>query len=900
MAEWIHEIGLRMKALMRRRRIEREMDDEIAFHRAMLREKFKREGIQVPDLDTSIRHAFGDASRWHERLVELWQFRRLENLRRDLSFGARVLRKSPGFTMVALLTLTLGIGANAAVFSLVNALLLRPLPVPDAERLAILHLEPDDHGNAYAFCSPILRNLEKRTDIFQNIFAFTAHPFQVRNGNKNESFDGALVSGQFFQALGIAPQLGRYLTPADDQTGGGPSGIGVVISDQFWQTWFNRAPDVIGRKLMLDNVPFTVVGVMPKSFIGADPTNRPNLYAAMATEPLVNAPFNYTAGGVHTWWFRIAVRMKDGMSLSQANAALRTLSPALMKEVIDDPKFSFNNHPVSAMYLDATPGSKGYSMLRGLFRSPLIVVLVLCGGVMLLACLNLASLLMARAAAREREISTRMAVGATRRRVVQQLLVESMLLACLGTAAGFAVAPFVSHALASLVGNQYRRVTLDTSIDIRVITFAALSAFLCTLIIGLVPALQASTGNLHEQVRQGSSNAQSGHRHRLLGRILMASEVALTLILVVGAGLLGISLLRMYQTGLGFDPHGVVLASMEMGKQPIKGNALLEWYRNFAGEVAQIHGVKGVSFAGVTPLSGSLWTEDYQVPGGQKQVMSVSDIAPDYFAAMRIPLRSGRDFRWDDNGSTGSKIILNEAAAKKLFQNANPIGREVKNPDPKSGKSYEVIAVVGNTVYGDVRETSPPLVYLPITQESSEKPSYTIVLRIDGKPGPVADALRNITARLAPEIPAPILITLDEQINEAIAAERLMAMLAVFFAVCALLVTGIGLYGTLAYATARRTSEIGIRMALGAQRGQVAMLVFRENAMVALIGSLTGLGVALLASRALAALLYNTSTHDVTVMLVSVAALSVIACVASLLPALHAARIEPMSAIRCE
>jgi ABC-type antimicrobial peptide transport system permease subunit len=267
---------------------------------------------------------------------------------------------------------------------------------------------------------------------------------------------------------------------------------------------------------------------------------------------------------------------------------------------------------------------------------------------------------------------------------------------------------------------------------------------------------------------------------------------------------------------------------------------------------------------------------------------------------MRIPLLNGRDFRWSDNRSSGMKVILNEAAAKKLFPNINPIGRQIKEFNSKEAKQYEVVGIVGNTKYSDLRQETPPMAYLSITQDDNDKASYSVVLQIDSKPGPIGDALRNIATRLAPDIPAPVIYTLDRQIDQAIAAERMMAMLAVFFAVCALLVTGIGLYGTLAYSTARRTSEIGIRMALGAQRKQVALLVFRENAMVAVIGSLAGLGVALLASHTLTTQLYNTSTHDVSVMLLSVVALGLIACIASLLPALHAARIEPMAAIRCE
>ena len=794
-------------------------------------------------------------------------------------------------------TLALGIGANAAVFSLINGLLLRPLPVPHAEQLAILRLQPGAYG--YTFSTPIFRILERHNDLFQNVFAFTEHTFQVRNGNKNEAFEGGLVSGQFFDGLSVQPELGRCLNAADDQPGGSPAGLAVVISDQFWKKWFNRAPDAIGRKLMLDNVPFVVVGVMPKSFIGADTVFRPQIYTALATEPLVDAPFNNTAGGYHTWWFQVAARRKAGMSLEQTNAALRAVSGPLMKEAIPEPGFRFNNASRDQLYLAAEPGSTGYSYLRIQFRYPLLVVSVLCGLVLLLACLNLASLLMARVAAREREIATRLAIGATRRRVIQQQLVESMLLAMAGTIIGFAVAPLVSHMLALLMTNSYIRQPLDTSMDMRVLLFAAGMAILCTLVVGLVPALQASSGSLQDHARQGNHNLHTAHRQHLIGRILLAGEVAISLIVVAGAGLLGTSLVRIYRTGLGFDAHGVVLSELSVDKLSVKGQALLQLYREFADQVAHTPGVASVSYANVIPLSGGMSSGNWSINGKTKE-LSLSGIAPDYFRTMRIPVLAGRDFAWSDTLSAPRRVILNEAAAKLFFPNTNAVGQQIFRGEGKDATAFEVIAVVGNTTYLDMRDPAPPMAYQTLTQDKLETPYYTAVLRMKGKPGAIADALHNIATRLAPEIPAPEIYTMDQRIKDAISSERMITMLAVFFGVCALMVTGIGLYGTLAYSTARRTSEIGIRMALGAQRGQVALLVFRENAMVAVIGTLIGLGVALLAARALTTLLYNTSSHDVPVMLLSVGALGVIACLASLLPALRASRIEPMEAIRCE
>jgi len=895
MPEWLHEIELRAKALFNKRRLQRDLADELAFHQAMLREKFEREDRDLENVPASVHQSFGDAHRWHERLTELWQFRWLENLLRDLSFAARILHKSPGFTSVALLTLILGIGTNAAVFSLVNGLLLRPLPVPHAEELLILRQLPSGFG--YSFCIPVFRLLEKRTDVFQDVFAFTNHEFQVRNGNRNESHGGALVSGQFFAGLGVPPQLGRYLNATDDQPGGATSGLAAVISDQFWKTWFNHAPDVVGSKLILDNVAFTVVGVMPRSFIGAEITSRPQIYAALAIEPLVDAPFNNTASGYHSWWFRVAARRKPGMSVAQTNAALRAISGPLVQEAIPDSQFRIDYKTQEQLYLSAESGSTGYSFLRKDFRYPLLVVFVLCGAVLLLACLNLASLLLARAAAREREIATRLAIGATRRRVIQQLLVESVLLSFTGTLAGFAVAPLTARFLSFFITNNYS--DLDTSVDIRVLLFAAGIGVLCTLVIGLVPALHASFGSVQTQMRQGAQNLRRARSQRLLGNLMLTAEVALTLIVVIGAGLLGTSLMRVYRTGLGFDGHGLLLVDLDITKQSWKAPAVLQFYCEFADEAARIPGVGNVTYAMPTPFSGSTSWDDWY-SNSKKQTLYASSIAPDYFQTMRIPLLTGRDFAWADTYVTPLKVVLNQAAAQYFFPIADPVGQQIRDSDGKNAKTYEVIGVVGNTKYADLREAVRPMVYKPLTQDDLKTPVYTFVLRISGKPGPAIDAIRNLTVRLAPGAPEPNFLTMDRQINEAISSMRMIVMLAVFFAICALLVTAIGLYGTLAYSTSRRTSEIGIRMALGAQRKQVVWLVFRENAIVAVIGSLAGMGVALLASRALTTLLYNTSSHDLPVMLLSVAALGAIACIASLLPALHAAHIEPIEAIRYE
>ena len=522
----------------------------------------------------------------------------------------------------------------------------------------------------------------------------------------------------------------------------------------------------------------------------------------------------------------------------------------------------------------------------------------MCGGILLLACLNLASLLMARGVARQRELATRLAMGATRRRVIQQLLTESQTLAVLGTAVGLAAAPFVSHSLAALAENGWTEMRLDTSLDLSVFVFAALITLMSSILIGLVPALQATAGNLNDHIKEGQQARPAFERRKILSRALMAMEVAVALTLVIGAGLLATSLLRLFSSGTGFDPKGLVNIAFRMDKQQLESDALMRLYQQLGEGLSHQPGVKSVSFEFIVPLSHRGWNGNYFTPAGGTHLIYMNAVGPNYFGTMRIPLYLGREFSWKDSKASGLKIILNQSAAKEFFPGQIALGQQIIYPRQKL--SYEVVGVAADAKYRDMQSPAPAAAYVPIQQDEQPKPSLTAVVRVDGPQGPLAAAARALAARLAPSIPAPIMTTMDDVLNKSVAAERMMALLAVFFAGCALLVTGIGLYGTLAYATARRTSEIGIRMALGARRAGVVAMVLRENVLAAAVGIGVGLIAAVLASRALASFLYETSPGDPSVLVLSVAALAFIASAASIFPALRAARVDPMRALRNE
>jgi predicted permease len=896
----LHAFLKRLWALFHKRRMDREMAEELGFHQELLREKLSRQGVPQPEVDLAARRAFGVAGRWQESLRELWQFRTLESFLRDLGFSARLLAKSPGFTAVAILTLVVGVGANTAVFSLINGLLLRPLPVPHAEQLVVLRMDENGAEPNYAFCTPFFRGLEGRHDLFAGVFAYNGDTFQVQGHSGNENIPGMLVSGQFFQALETPPLMGRYLTPQDDQPGGSPSGLAVVISEDFWNNWFNRAADVVGRKMVIANTPFTVVGVMPKRFIGADPTQRPMIFAPLSADSITDAPRDHISAGIHAWWITVVARLQPGVSLDQTNADLLTVSSPIVHETAGDASYIADAEKAHFHFV-AEPGSRGYAYVRSLFRKPLVAMFAMCGGILLLGCLNLASLLMARGAARERELATRLALGATRRRLIQQLLTDSLLIAFVGTVCGTVAASIVSRSLAVLIvrSNSFiQSGQIDTSVDLRVFGFATIIAIVSTVLIGLIPALQATSGNLGDHLKDGQQARQAHKLRKVLAPALLASEVAVAMTLVVGAGLLATSLVRLFKSGIGFDPNGLFNIAFRMDKQPLEGDALMRVYQQLGEELSHQPGVKSVSFQFIVPLSHRHWTGLYSAPGGSPLSLNLNSVAPKYFETMRIPLYVGREFRWNDTSTSGLKMILNRSAARLLFPDRDALGQLVMNA--RDNSRYAVVAVVGDTKYQDLRESAPADAYVPIMQDPQAKPSLSAAVRMDGGQGLPAGAVRELASRLAPTIPAPVVTTMNDVVSGSITAEGMMALLSVFFAACALLVTGIGLYGTLAYSTTRRTSEIGIRMALGAQRAGVMALIFRENAVIAAVGSVAGLITALLASRILASFLYDTSPRDPWVLVISVAALAAIASAATLLPALRAARIEPMTAIRYE
>lgn len=890
----------RIAAIFRRGSLDASLDEEFRMHVDLATEEHMRRGVPGPEARRLALCEFGGVTQVREAYRSQRGLPLVEQIRRDVRYGILQLWKSPGFTITAILTLALGVGANTTVFSMINGLLLRPLPVPESDRLVVLGANIGGPQPDYSLSEPLFRGLQHQHGALGSVFAFDDEPFQIKSGSSTEVISGQYVSGTFFDALQVAPLLGRTLNPQDDRKGGDPAGFAIVISEALWTNRFNRDPDILGRRMVINTVDFTIVGVMPRSFIGADPLQRPNLFVPLADEEVLAGERSMIKFGKGAWWLNVMGRLAPGATVQQASSQVAAATSAILHESVSDAGWIKRMQERHIGFF-AEPGSTGFTYIRLDFRKPLMAVFAMCGGILLLACLNLASLLMARGAARQREFATRMALGASRRRLIQQLLVEGLLLGIAGTIAGLAIAPVVSRLLVSVLLSGRQGTYLDTSLDLHVFAFAAVAAILATLLFALLPAIKATSRNLIDRIKDGQHATLTHERRAILPRILLAVEVGVALILIVGAGLIATSLVRIYKQGEGFDPRGLQNVDFSMEKAGLKGDAVLSFYREMGERLSHLPGTTSVSFERMTPLTGRQWDEDFPDIRGTSHDTFINSVAPQYFSTMRIPLVAGRDFSWNDTPASGMKVILNQTAARQLFPGTSPLGRTIRMDEGKKVNVYEVVGIVGDAKYSDIRSAPPATAYFAVSQfDMDQSPSFSAVVRTSTPARPLASAVRAIAAQMAPQIPTPQVTSMEKIIDDALSAERMMTLLAVFFAVCALVVTAIGLYGTLAYATARRTTEIGIRMALGAKRSQVAAMVFRQNLWVVMGGTVIGVAAALIASRALASFLFSTSAHDPWVIAASICALGFTACAASLVPAVRAAGIEPMSAIRSE
>lgn len=832
-----------------------------------------------------------------------------ESIFQDIRYGIRQLKQSPGFTAVAVLSLALGIGANTAIFQLVDAIRLRMLPVANPGELVYIDFERGSTRSGWfstrsaRLTSAIWDEIRKRQEAFSGVFAWSATRFNLVNGGESRYAEGLFVSGGFFSHLGVGAVIGRTLTEEEDTDA--CNAAGAVLSHAFWQREFGGDAGILNRTVSLDGTTFPVIGVTPPSFFGVEVGRRFDVAVPLCADRLIAEDKKGRAVGPTAWWLSMMGRLKPGWTAQRATSHLHALSPAIMKATLpasytpDTAKRFLENK------IGATEAGTGISGLRRAYERPLWLLMAITGLVLLIACANLANLLLARASVREREIAVRLAIGASRSRLIRLLLVEGLLLAAAGAALGAVVAQTLSRGLVAFISTPNSPLFVGLGIDWTVLGFTAALAILTCLLFALTPAFRATHLSPAAAIRSGGRSVTSGRERFSLRRILVATQVALSLVLLVGALLFVRSLRNVLTTESGFRSEGILTLGVDYARSQYSKERRPAVNRDLQERLAAIPGVTSVAQVNFTPVSGSGWNNDVGPDGsaaaGSGKLAFFNRVGPGYFRTMGTRIVAGREF--DDNDRLGGAqvAIVNEMFAQKFFGGANPVGRtfrleaEAGKPEPL----FQIVGLVKNTKYYELREEFLPIGFFPVAQNENPGPGASFVIRVSGSP---TDLMNNVKAAVAAVNPTIGLQfrSFSEQLQESLLRDRLMATLSGAFGLLAGLLATMGLYGVMAYMVARRRSEIGVRIALGADRAGVIRLVLREAVLLLGIGLTAGVLIAIWAGRAATTLLYGLQPWDPVTIASAVALLTAVAMAAGFIPARRAAALEPMTALREE
>jgi putative ABC transport system permease protein len=828
----------------------------------------------------------------------------LDSLRRDLTFAFRLMRQTPMVSLVAMLSLALGIGANVAIFSLVNALMLKTLPIHDPERLAIISQPPSEPGRqpGTSFTNPQWEYIRDHQDFFGGVAAQGGTRFNLNAGGEARPVAGIFVSGRFFDVLGVTPVAGRTFTPEDDQRKGGPNGPVAVISYGFWQREYGGDRAAIGRVIYLDGHAFTIVGVTPPSFYGIEVGRTFDIAAPLGTEPIIRGAES-SLDRRSTWWLRLVARLAPGQSIEQADARLAAFHTGLREGTMPQDWRPQDQQTYIAQAFKLMPGGNGLSPLRTRYSQPLFVLLAIVALVLLIACANMANLLLAQSTARQRELAIRLSLGASRWQIARQLLLESLLLSAIGSAAGVMLALWGSRALLQLLSTRTSLVTLDLTLDWRVLAFTTLVGVLTGLLFGVAPALRATGLTPALTLRDHSRGVVSGGGRINFGHGLVALQVAVSFVLVLGASLFVRTLVDLTSQEMGFRSDGVLIANVDLRRTPASDKERPALFQQLRDSVAAAPGVQAAAISVVTPISGSTWNNLITVPGYEaperERISNFNRVTPDYFKVMGTPLLAGRDIANSDRAGAQKVVVVNEAFVKKFFSGQNPLGKTfmLGLPGRPDASNYEIIGVVADAKYVNLRETPPPTMYTAWGQADTASSNAIITMRVSGG----AEGFRRTALEAITSVNKEAVVhfkTFDEDINAALIQERLVASLSAFFGALALLLAAIGLYGVMSYSVARRRNEIGIRMALGAAPDKVMRLVLANVALVTVVGLVAGMALAIGTGRFVDTLLFGLVANDMTMLVVAAVTLGAAAALAGYVPARRAARVDPMVALR--
>ncbi|HEX7316913.1 MAG TPA: ABC transporter permease [Pyrinomonadaceae bacterium] len=860
---------------LRGRRRDEELEEEIREHlRMAVRDRVER-GETPEQAEAAARREFGNEALVKEVTREMWGWVWLRQLGQDLRYGLRTMRREPGFAAVAVLTLALGIGANTAIFSVINAVLLRPLPYRDPARLVtVLH----DGWKPVAPANFL--DWREQSSSFESMAAAQLWSLTLTGLDRPEQLDLLQTSAEMFQVLGVDAALGRTYGAGEDQPGRDHV---IVLSHGFWQRRFGGARDVVGRQVTLDGEPYTVVGVMPPDFQFAP-------FWATHAEAWLPLNLGKRVSDRRGQSLRVFARLKPGVTLTQSQAEMETINQRLAEQ------YPRENEGLTVA-VDPL-----HEKVVGKSRPALLIILGAVGFVLLIACANVTNLMLAKSALRQREIAVRIALGAGRWRVVRQLLTESLLLSVAGGAAGLLLAYWSNAALASLGPDTLPRVR-TASLDAGVLLFTLGLSVCVGLLFGLAPALRSTKSDLTESLKSRAQGSARGRRHELVRQFLVVGEVAMTLMLLVGGGLMMRSFLRLTSVDPGFDPHGVTTATVRLaGPRYATDEQRAAFFQRLTTQLGSVPGVKSASAINHLPLGGDVWTFGFTVEGrpapldGERPSAVYRVVRPDYFRAVGASLLKGRDFTERDDASAPGVIIVNEALARRQWPGEEPLGKRI-TLNGERPKSREVVGVVRDLKQGEWASAPQPEMYLPHLQDASPR-SMTLVVRAAPGAPEIGPEVRRAVWEIDRDLPVSQVRSMDEVVAASVGQQRFNTLLIGLFAATALMLATVGVYGVMSHAVAQRTHEIGVRMALGARGRHVLGMIIRQGLVLTLIGLAVGVAGALALMRVMNSLLYEVSATDPLVFGGVAATLTLTALFACYVPARRAMKVDPVIALR--
>jgi predicted permease len=908
-----------LRSLFRREQVDRELDEELRAYQELAAEEKMRDGITRREALRAVRLERGSLELAKEVVRSGgWEFF-VETCWQDLGFGLRMLRKNPGFTAVAALALALGIGANTAIFSLTDQILLRNLPVPRPEQLVILRSPGPNHGHtwgdvdqgAQSFSYPLYKDLRERATVFFGLLVCRGITVNVSGHWETQAAHADLVSGNFFQTLEVQPALGRLFLPGDETAPG--ANTVAVLSYSYWLRQFGADPSILNKPLAVNGVPLTVVGVARKGFYGVQIGSTPDIFIPVTMKAQMAPNPNQTLEDRTDRWLPVMGRLKPGITIARAQAELQPIYQPLMESDAKLLKLSGDDWKrYLSKPLLLTGGAHGRLVLQEGAQEPLLVLMSMVGLVLLIACANLAGLLVARGEARQREIGVRLAMGAKRTRMIRQLLTESLLIATAGGAAGIALAWWCLNAIGAAVPQGYGMGVLANSLDFRVLWFASGLTLATTILFGLAPAMRATRLDLQSTLKDQGSNVSASRSNLPVRKVLIVSQVALTAVLLAAAGLFARTLANLEHASLGVNTSHVLQFSVAPdlnGSTPAQTLAFADRARD---EIAALPGVRSLSISSAPIFANDDYVSNFtpegyvSQPGHVPQPGDDTDamydyVGPNYFSTMGIPLIAGREFAESDTAESPKVCIINEKLAQQSFAGRNPIGLHITHGAGTlyTAPAMEIIGVVANSKWDDARSDIAPFLYMPYSQDKNLG-HLSFYIRTERDPSSMAAGLRSFVQRLDANLPLNSLSTLEEQVGNSMLNDRLVTVLSVSLALLAALLAALGLYGVLAYVVARRTREIGIRIALGGERADILRLVVGQGVRLTVVGGAIGILAALVAMRWVASLLYGVTAHDPQTFVGVVVLLAIVSGAVCYLPARRAMRVDPMVALRYE